>query len=276
MTNKAPLVTDADFYALTSRGEAEIQGAKTNLPSLALELLVRMDGTTSVAQLRAGMAATPFDEIAETLSLLLRDKYICYATASVSDALAFEYMGGIARPLTAGRHQTGRAPGDAEAGLKSLEHHGYYVRIARRPAARPTLPPDRQPRALVIEEELHLAKFLKHFLAFEGFDVRIASDRAAVAQALAEPAAPDLVLLDVVLPDTNGFDVLRQIREHATLHAVPVMMLTAETTRQSVITGLACGADGYITKPFHTDILVNAIKTMFGLTHGRVCPWAYV
>jgi two-component system OmpR family response regulator len=175
MTSKAPLVTDEDFYALTPRGEAEIQGAKTALPSLALELLVRMDGTTSVAQLRAGMAATPFDEIAHTLSMLLRDKYIGYATASPSDALQFEHMDGIARPHMASRHQPSKAPRDAEAGLKSLEHYGYYVRIARRPAGRPTLPGDRQPCALVIEDELHLAKFLKHFLRFEGFDVRIAS-----------------------------------------------------------------------------------------------------
>ena len=276
MTSKAPLVTDQDFYALTPRGEAEIQGAKTTLPSLALELLVRMDGTTSVAQLRAGMASTSLDEITHTLSVLLRDKYICYATVSLSDALEFEQMGGLARPRMASRPLSSKAPRDAEAGLKSLERHGYYVRIARRPVGQPTLPEDRQPHVLVVEDELHLARFLKHFLTFEGFDVRVAGDRATIAQALAEPPAPDLVLLDVMLPDTNGFEVLRQIRQHATLHAVPVMMLTAETTRQAVITGLAGGADGYITKPFHTDILINAIKTMFGLTHGRVCPWAYV
>jgi two-component system, OmpR family, response regulator len=276
MTNRAPLVTDEDFYALTTRGEAEIQAAKTNLPALALELLVRMDGTTSVAQLRAGMAATPFDDIAQTLRMLLRDKYVCYATASLSDAIDFRHMTGFARPRPAGRDEASTASCAAEAGLKSLEHYGYYVRIARRPAAKPSLPTNRQPRVVVIEDELHLAKFLKHFLMFEGFDVRVAGDRATIAQVLAEAPAPDLVLLDVMLPDTNGFDVLRQIREHATLHAVPVMMLTAETTRQAVITGLAGGADGYITKPFQTDILINAIKTMFGLTHSRVCPWTYV
>jgi len=53
-------------------------------------------------------------------------------------------------------------------------------------------------------------------------------------------------------------------------------MLTAETTRQAVITGLAAGADGYITKPFQTDILIDAITTLFGLTQSRACPWTYV
>jgi two-component system, OmpR family, response regulator len=276
MTARAPLFSDQDFYALTPRGEAEIQGAKTHLPSLALELLVRMDGRTSVAQLKAAMAAAPFDELTQALNGLVREKYICQARAAPTNALDFDHMGGIARPLMAGRVPSAKAPRDAEAGLKSLERYGYYVRIARRPAARPTLPADRPPRVLVIEDEPHLAKFLKHFLTFEGFDARTASDRAAIAQALAEPPAPDLVLLDVMLPDTNGFEVLKQIRQHAALHAVPVIMLTAETTRQAVITGLAAGADGYITKPFQTDILIDAITTLFGLTQSRACPWTYV
>ncbi|HZN27594.1 MAG TPA: response regulator [Burkholderiales bacterium] len=275
MSEKTPLVTDDDFYALTPRGAAEIQGARTTLSSLALELLVRMDGTTSVAQLRAGRPATPFDEIACTLSILLRDKFICYATPSGTDALEFDGLRGIGQS-PARYARCAKASYDADAGLKSLERHGYFVRIARRPATRPMLPKDRPPRALVVEDELHLAKFLKHFLGFEGFEVRLAGDREAIAHALIEPPAPDLVLLDVVLPDANGFNVLQRIRRDENLHTVPVMMLTAETTRQSVIKGLACGADGYITKPFHTDILVNAIQTMFGLRHGRICPWAYI
>ena len=270
--HNAPLVTQEDCYALTERGEAEIRGAKTTLPSLALELLIRMDGATSAAQLQAGMPGTPFATIAEMLGVLLRDKYIRYAEACIDDALRFDVIHGIARPAP---DPTSRTKREAATGLKSLEHHGFYVRIARRPAGKPALPTDRQPQAVVVEDEPHLANFLKHFLAFEGFAVRVGSHRAAIVQALRAAPAPDLVLLDVVLPDTNGFEVLTAIRQHPTLSGVPVMMLTSESTRQSVIRGLACGADGYITKPFHTDILVHAIETLFGLTHTRVCPWAY-
>jgi CheY-like chemotaxis protein len=270
--SNAPLVTTEDYYALTARGEAEIRGARTTLPPLALELLVRMDGATSPAQLHAGMRATPVDEIARTLAVLLRDKYIRYAEVSIDDALSFDVLPGIARAPALSSAKVRR---EATLGLKAMEHHGYYVRIARRPEAKPAMPADRRPLAVVVEDEPHLAKFLKHFLAFEGFDTRLGGHRKAIVEALRAEPAPDLVLLDVMLPDTNGFDVLAAIRKHPTLRFVPVMMLTGESTRQSVIRGLAAGADGYITKPFHTDILVNAIQTIFGLTHTRVCPWAY-
>jgi CheY-like chemotaxis protein len=263
-----------DCYALTQRGEAEIQSAKTTLHPAALELLVRMDGATSAAQLQAGMPSTPFDEIAGTLATLLRDRYIQYAQVTIDDALRFDVMPGIARPTPVG-DSSASVRRAATTGLKALEHHGFYVRIARRPDAKPKLPTDRPPQAVVVEDEPHLAKFLKHFLNFEGFDVRVGSHREAIVQALRAAPMPDLVLLDIMLPDTNGFDVLTAIRQHSKLCSVPVMMLTAESTRQSVLKGLAAGADGYITKPFHTDILVNAIQTIFGLTHTRVCPWAY-
>lgn len=270
----APLITADDYYALTARGEQEIRGAKTTLEPAALELLVRMDGATSAAQLQAGMPGTSFEEIALALGILLRDKYIEYAEVGIDDALRFDVMPGLACP-TETSDASASVRRAAAAGLKALEHHGYYVRIARRPDTKPTLPTDRQPLAVVVEDEPHLAKFLKHFLAFEGFKVRVGGHREAIVEALRAAPVPDLVLLDIVLPDTSGFEVLRAIRQHPTLRSLPVMMLTAESTRQSVITGLAAGADGYITKPFHTDVLVNAIRTIFGLAHSRVCPWAY-
>jgi DNA-binding response OmpR family regulator len=161
-----------------------------------------------------------------------------------------------------------KAAREAGAGVTSLQQQGYYVRIARRPAARPQLPDDRKPLAIVVEDEPHLAKFLKHFLGLEGFEVRIAGTREEIVSALRQPPRPDLVLLDVMLPDADGFDVLMKIREHEALRHVPIIMLTAKTTREAVIKGLAGGADGYITKPFQTDVLVKAIKTMFGMPHG--------
>ncbi len=69
---------------------------------------------------------------------------------------------------------------------------------------------------------------------------------------------PDLILLDVQLPDGNGFDILARMRQHPVLKNMPVIMLTAEATRESVLRGLQLGADGYVTKPFEPDVLVSA------------------
>jgi DNA-binding response OmpR family regulator len=72
-------------------------------------------------------------------------------------------------------------------------------------------------------------------------------------------------LLDVTLPDADGFDILRKIRQHTTLRAVPFIMVTGNATREGVLKGLAAGADGYITKRFDPDNLVATIRAVLGL-----------
>jgi two-component system, OmpR family, response regulator len=270
---KAPLVSHGDVYGLTTRGEAEIRGSRTNLPPLALELLVRTDGRTPVHELQSTMTSVPSQRVTETLARLLRDDLIQHSAAE-DDALRMDDIKGIARSAVLANPAGKSTQREAIVGFNSLRQDGFYVRIARRPEARPTLPQDRPPTMLVIEDEPHLARFLSHFMRFEGFDVRVASDRNEIVQQLRTPPRPDLVLLDVMLPDVNGFDVLTRIREHAVLRDIPVLMLTSIATRESVIKGLVCGADGYVTKPFQVNVLIKAIQTIFGLAHDRASdPW---
>ena len=93
--------------------------------------------------------------------------------------------------------------------------------------------------------------------------VRAGSGREALKRLLERDFA--LILLDVQMPDANGFDVLARMRQHPVLKNMPVVMLTAEATRESVLRGLQGGADGYITKPFVPDVLVTAVKAVLGL-----------
>jgi two-component system, OmpR family, response regulator len=270
---KTPLVGHSDIYGLTSRGEAEIRGSKTNLTALALELLVRADGHTAVHELQSSMSDVPSQRVAETLARLLHDELIQHSKAR-DDGLRMDDIKGIARSAIRAHPAGQSTQREATAGINSLKQDGFYVRIARRPDARPMLPADRPPTLLVIEDEPHLARFLSHFMRFEGFDVRLASDRTTIVEGLRTAPQPDLVLLDVMLPDVNGFDVLTRIREHEVLRTVPVLMLTSIATRESVIKGLVCGADGYVTKPFQVQVLVKAIQTIFGLAHERTSdPW---
>jgi two-component system OmpR family response regulator len=92
----------------------------------------------------------------------------------------------------------------------------------------------------------------------------MALKRDDIAIGLRQPL-PDLILLDVNLPDVNGFDILAKMRQHPVLKIIPVVMLTAEATRESVLKGLQGGADGYVTKPFEPDLLVNAVKAVLGI-----------
>jgi two-component system OmpR family response regulator len=229
---------------------------------------VRIDGKTSIGSIRAGAAAVSRETFDTTLDSLLHNGIITQVTGVDDGTLEFEGPSGLASPLVPSAAAMTKASREATAGVASLQQQGYFVRIAKRPAARPQLPTDRKPLAIVVEDEPHLAKFLKHFLGLEGFEVRIAGTRDEIVQAIRQPPRPDLVLLDIMLPDADGFDVLMKMREHPALREVPIIMLTAKTTREAVIRGLAGGADGYITKPFQTDVLIKAIKTMFGMSDG--------
>jgi DNA-binding response OmpR family regulator len=68
-----------------------------------------------------------------------------------------------------------------------------------------------------------------------------------------------------MLPDIDGFDILLKMRQHAALKTVPVIMVTSKATREAVLTGLARGADGYITKPVEPDTLMKAIRAVLGV-----------
>ena len=162
---KAPLVSHGDVYGLTTRGEAEIRGSRTNLPPLALELLVRTDGRTPVHELQSTMTSVPSQRVAETLARLLRDELIQHSAAD-DDALRMDDIKGIARSAVRANPAGKSTQREAIAGFNSLRQDGFYVRIARRPEARPTLPQDRTPTMLVIEDEPHLARFLEPLHAF--------------------------------------------------------------------------------------------------------------
>ncbi|MDW8469591.1 MAG: response regulator [Burkholderiales bacterium] len=137
--------------------------------------------------------------------------------------------------------------------------------FARRRAAPPEKKPGWRPTVLLVDDDADLQKLFRIYLSLEGFHIRSAFNREQIVQGLAQQPRPDLVLLDVQLPDVNGFDVLAKMRLHPLFKSIPVIMLTAQATREAVLKGLRGGADGYITKPFEPDTLVAAIKAVLGL-----------
>jgi len=116
---------------------------------------------------------------------------------------------------------------------------------------------------LVIEDEPHIAMGLKDALTFEGYRVVTASTgREGLNVARAE--RPNVVLLDLMLPDLNGYQVCEELRRHDAF--VPVIMLTAKSQEADKIRGLDAGADDYVTKPFSVGELVARIRALFRRT----------
>ncbi|TDD28705.1 response regulator transcription factor [Actinomadura sp. KC06] len=126
-------------------------------------------------------------------------------------------------------------------------------------------------RLLVVDDEATVRELLSATLRFAGFRVTSAATGAgAVAAADDEP--PDLVLLDVMLPDMDGFEVVRRLREQRREGRggpVPVLFLTARDRQADKVTGLSLGADDYVTKPFDLEELIARIRAILRRTTGH-------
>jgi two-component system OmpR family response regulator len=119
-----------------------------------------------------------------------------------------------------------------------------------------------KPYVLAVDDEEHITELVAMALGFNGFDVeRAASGRAALAAV--ERRRPDLILLDVMLPDLDGFDVARRLRQGETGGTrIPVIFLTARDATVDKVEGLRLGVDDYVTKPFSIEELIERVKAV--------------
>jgi len=116
-------------------------------------------------------------------------------------------------------------------------------------------------KVLIADDEPNIVISLEFLLQREGFDVLVAVDgEEALAKARADK--PDLVLLDVMMPKMNGFDVCQALRADAQLAGMRIVMLTAKGRETEVSKGLGLGADAYVTKPFSTKELVAQVRSL--------------
>jgi len=115
------------------------------------------------------------------------------------------------------------------------------------------------PRVLVVDDEPNIRELVQVALKFHGCTVTTSST-GMDALALADAAAPDIIVLDVMLPDIDGFEVCRRLR--ASANDVPVIFLTARDTTSDTVTGLTLGGDDYITKPFSVEALVARVRAV--------------
>jgi two-component system KDP operon response regulator KdpE len=127
----------------------------------------------------------------------------------------------------------------------------------------------RKQLVLVVDDEAPIVRLLRATLEADGYAV-ITADRGAAALDIVNAERPDLVVLDVMMPEMDGFETLRRIRSQSQLTRVPVIMLTARTSDIDKLKGFQSGADDYVTKPFNPDELLARINAVLRRTSGDV------
>lgn len=119
-------------------------------------------------------------------------------------------------------------------------------------------------RVLVVDDEPNIVMSLKFLMKREGFEVAVARNGREAIDAL-EETPPDLMLLDVMLPEYDGYQVCERVRAKESWKDTKIVMLTARGRDTERETGMAAGADAYVTKPFSTRELVSQVKDMLGI-----------
>ena len=114
-------------------------------------------------------------------------------------------------------------------------------------------------RIAIVEDEAELASLIEYNLTRNGFEAHVLGGSTGTLKAL-EQAKPDLILLDIMLPDVDGFELCRQIRASGQLGRTPVLFLTARSDEVDRVLGLEIGGDDYMTKPFSPRELVARVK----------------
>jgi CheY-like chemotaxis protein len=115
-------------------------------------------------------------------------------------------------------------------------------------------------RVLVVEDEPENRLFIGMMLRNEGYDVSEAEDGPSAFEMLSNGTSPELILLDVMMPGLNGWQVFERLRQDARWAQIPVVMLTALAQRADVERAVQLGVDGYLTKPFEPTDLLHTIE----------------
>jgi len=117
-------------------------------------------------------------------------------------------------------------------------------------------------KILCIEDEPDIRKMIKISLQFKaGYEVLLAGD-GFLGIEIAEKEIPDLILLDVRMPDLGGYETCRRLKDNPSTKDIPIIFLTAQAQEKEIKKGLAMGAMGYLTKPFHPMLLAEEIRAI--------------
>jgi len=257
------LILEDAVYQRTESGEQALHGGDTAIPADYRRLLAHLEGGAHIDVIRGSLRqysdALIEDWLTELLDLGFIESVDSDTTkvltleALVNEGVAFRVLGELAddhrRALEAAK--------DITASLQRKRAYLSSARLRNRPRLPKTVA---QCTVLVVEDDPDQAALADLRVSMAGYNVRLVQTRREMFTDLITKPAPDAVLLDVMLPDGDGFQILAGMRRHPKFALIPVIMLTAKTEAEDIQRGLSLGADAYITKPYSREVVADTLR----------------
>jgi len=250
------------IYCRTAAGDEALASDDVAIPSDYRRILRVIETNTHTHVIRGRLRHFADALLADWLAELEELGFVSSIATDVTQELDF-------RGLLEAQQQGSRgAPPDdsqrmdvhaARAAIRELEEKGAFLAMDRLKNRPPLAKKATEIRVLIVEDDPDQAALADLRVSMGGYMVRLARDCGELVNEIRTREPPDIVLLDIMLPDGNGWDVLASIRRHPKLALLPVVMVTALNEQNEVRWGLALGADGYITKPYSKKILTDTI-----------------
>jgi CheY-like chemotaxis protein len=255
-------------YRRTEAGDAALRSVDTAIPVDYRRILCIVEGDTHTNVIRGRLRRYRDALIDAWLTELEELGFIETVRASAAYDLDFQPLAD--RAASAGDliefpDELQQIADEAKAAGAALHGKGAYLAAARLQNREPLAKEPSQIVVLLVEDNPDHAALADLRLSMAGYRVRLARNRRETLLELETQPAADVVLLDALLPDGDGFQILAGMRRHAKFALVPVIMLTALDSAEDIRRGLDLGADGYITKPYSKDVLVDTIRQVLRL-----------
>ena len=255
-------------YRRTEAGDEAVRSVDTAIPVDYRRILCLIEGDTHTNVIRGRLRRYRDALIDSWLAELEELGFIETARASAAYDLDFQPLAGSAASagdLVEFADELQQIAAEARAAGEALHGRGAYLATARLENREPLAKEASQITVLLVEDDPDQAALADLRISMAGYRVRLARDRREMLHDLAAQEPADVVLLDVMLPDGNGFEILAGMRRHARFALVPVIMLTSLNSAEDIRRGLDLGADGYMTKPYSKDLLVDTIRQVLRL-----------
>lgn len=250
------------IYWRTQAGEDALTSGESSLPSDYRRILKFVERRTHSAVIQGQLRQYPDLLLEDWLTELEEAGYLSSVRAEITQDLDFTDLlrAQRARKSSTNPEDTEHVENQLSAVAPALHNKGVFLSQDRLNNRAPSAKNPREIAILIVEDDPDQAALAELRLSSSGYKVRSVPDAKGLLEMFNAEELPDLVLLDVMLPDVTGFDILASMRRHPALASLPVILLTVLVEQDNIRRGLALGADGYVTKPYSKRILTATIR----------------